>query len=131
MTFKAPSADPQSIVSNGWDPENSDAVELLFTDPATQTVTGASYTNSQSTTLTESVGFNQSQGFNASVSESTTVGSSQTVSVPPIQIVNQSDVATGDAAWDFTAANNALPAGADFTPQTQWLWIVNREDYSR
>jgi len=60
--------------------------ENIFTEPATQNVTGGSYSQSQSTTVSGSVGFS-AKGPDASASASVTVGQQSTTNVPPVQIM--------------------------------------------
>lgn len=125
--FKSPNADqPYEIISafNDQTAFTTGVPTLDFSEPQTQTTTGSSYSNSQSTTVTATVGYDASNGPNASVSESVTVGSSQTVSVPPTVIVNESSPSVAVATWLFEPSKGSLPATSAFQPQTQLVWIV-------
>ncbi len=99
---------------------------LLFSEPATTTQYVSEYTNSRSTTVSASVGY--SGGFpEVSTSVSVSVGKSTTVNVPPVTILNQSDLESGNAMWTFRPANpqtNVL-----YSPAVSWVWYIDRDVY--
>ena len=99
---------------------------LFFSEPATTTQFISEYTNSRSTTVSASVGY--SGGFpEVSTSVSVTVGNSTTVTVPPLTILNQADLASGSARWEFRPANPR--ANVLYGPAESWVWFIDRDIY--
>ncbi len=99
---------------------------LLFTEPATTVEAVSQYTNSRSTTVSGGVGF---MGLtpNVQASVSVTVGTQTTVTVPPVTILNTSNLASATPSWTFQQANpvrNAL-----FDTATGFLWFIDRDIY--
>lgn len=98
------------------------AITLIQPSPQTTQVT-QTITSGTSYTIGASVGFNQAQGFNVSISASETVSNSTTVAVPPVSIINQSDLVAATPAWEYDLANAQSP-GATVSFFNQWIWAV-------
>ena len=99
---------------------------LLFTEPGTITEAVSQYTNSKSTTVSGGVGFGSS-GLNVEASASVTVGTERTVTVPPVTILNTSNLATATPIWTFKPV--ASVPGTLFDTLASFLWIVDRNVY--
>ena len=98
------------------------------TSPETTEAT-TSYTTSLSYTIGGSVGWNQMQGLNALTSGSVTVANSKTVTVPPIQITNQTDFSMGTTAWEYHT-NNTQASDTALSFTNQWVWLVPFSAYT-
>lgn len=85
-------------------------------------------TNEISQTLGGSVGYTQGEGFNASINASITITDSRTVTVPPVAIDYQGDLASGDTLWYYTATSGQGIRTTTFV--NQWLWQVPFEKYT-
>src|SRR5262249_1811495 len=79
------------------------------------------YTSGVSWSIGGSAGINQNQGLNASLNWNVTVSNSVSVSVPPIQIRNPLDPATGLACWVYWFTKPPVP-GDTMTFYDQWIW---------
>jgi hypothetical protein len=99
---------------------------LQLADPATTTTYESSYTNSTSVTLSESVGFD-SDGPNVSVGASVNTSQEMTYNVPPTQILNQSQLPSAIAEWEFLP--QSLPVNTDFNANPTWTWFVPQDSY--
>jgi hypothetical protein len=99
---------------------------ILFSQPSTTTQHVSQYTNDRSTTVSGTVGF---QGLTPDISAtvSVTVGTSTTVTVPPVTILDTSDLATATVLWEFRPAN-PMPHVLYNTAEN-WVWFINRDVY--
>lgn len=114
-----------SEVSTG-DALDTEFVGLEFEDPQTTTTFESSYTNSSSTTVSGSVGVNPT-GPNVTAGGSVTAGQSMTYMVPPTTILNQSDIDTAVAQWQFNPQDAVQ--NADFDVNPTWTWFVPQDAY--
>jgi hypothetical protein len=90
---------------------------------ATQNISSVSYNIGGST------GWNQTQGLNASISGSVTISNEKVTTIPPINITNDPNFATGQTNWTY--AVNELPSqpeGIDLF--SQWIWSIPFSSYS-
>jgi hypothetical protein len=90
--------------------------------PATTYSVGASLS------IGGSFGINEAQGLNASINASVTISSSTSVTVPPIQIYNQVDPASGNTQWEYWFSNPPQQGEAS-TFYDSWIWQVPFSDY--
>jgi hypothetical protein len=89
---------------------------------ATEDISSTSYT------IGGSAGWNQMQGLNASVSGSVTISNEKITIIPPIDIINDADLTTGQTLWHYQV--NDIPQ----QPETidlfsQWIWSIPFADY--
>jgi len=114
--FAGPDFDPNSLLGT----------RVLFSEPSTVTQAVSQYTNSRSTTVSGGIGFG-SDGFNIEASASVTVGTETTVTVPPVTILNQTNLGSALAMWNFSPVS-ANPSTL-FDVATSFLWLVSRDLY--
>ena len=80
-------------------------------------------TSSVSHMIGGSAGWNQAQGLNASISGSVTISNSKTTMIPPINITNDANLATGQTTWTYDV--NDIPQNAETIDLfSQWIWDV-------
>lgn len=105
------------------------AANPILIQPAPQTTMEATtVTTSVSHTIGGSVGWNQSQGLDASVSASSTMTNSKTTTIPPINIIFDSSLSTGNVGWTY--AVNDLPGHTEtLTLYSNWIWEIPFSDY--
>lgn len=97
---------------------------VILTSPQTTQVT-TSVTSGVSESVGGAAGWNQQQGLNATLTGGVTISDSRTVQIPPIQITNQTNPATGVASWVYNvndATNITRPETITF--YNQWIWGV-------
>jgi hypothetical protein len=93
------------------------------------TMEATQYLASVSKTIGGSVGWNESQGLNASISESTTITNSVTTTVPPINITDKLNLASGVPWWTYDV--NELPSqGETIDLFSSWIWEVPFSQYT-
>jgi len=99
---------------------------ILFSQPSTTTQSVSEYTNNRSTSVSGTVGV-QGVTPNISATVSVTVGTSTTVTVPPVTIHNNSNLANGTTSWRFIPANPL--ANVLYDTSENWVWSVDRDVY--
>jgi hypothetical protein len=101
-----------------------EGTRILFTTPSTVTQAVSSYTNSESFTVGGTIGFIPP---NLEVGGSVTIGTETTVTVPPVTILNRTNLFWATGIWDFLPVSPVRAALFDVT--TGLLWKVDREIY--
>jgi len=92
--------------------------------PSPQTTMEATVdTSSVMHTIGGTVGWNETQGLNASVSGSVTISNSQTTMIPPINITNDANLATGQTTWTYDV-NDIPQNGGTLDLFSGWIWSV-------
>src|SRR3954466_6810697 len=101
-------------------------MRILFSQPFTTTQYISEYTNSRSVSVSGTVGY-QGPVPNVSATVSVTVGTSTTVTVPPVTILNRSNLATAETRWEFFPKDPV--AGTVYETAENWVWYVDRDVY--
>jgi hypothetical protein len=110
----------------GFRDQPLDGTRILFSQPSTTTQFVSQYTNDRSTTVSGTVGF-QGLSLNVSATRTVTVGTSTTVTIPQVNILNQSSLLTSATSWQFSPANPR--AHVQYNPAENWVWFVDRRSY--
>lgn len=105
---------------------NTSAAFIIDEDPATQTSFVSSYENSSSTTVGGSVGVDGTS-VQVSANASVTVGNSTTTTIPPVTILQQTNVITVEPSWTFKPQSTT--PNSNYAPKTAWVWQIPQAAY--
>jgi hypothetical protein len=101
----------------------------ILIQPSPQTTMEATVdTSSVSHTIGGSVGFNETQGLDVSASASSTITNSKTTTIPPINILLDSNLATGETNWTYVV-NDRPHQTETITTYQGWIWEIPFSDY--
>ena len=111
------------------------AIENTPTIGVASTIQPSPGTTEETTTVTSGVNFGiggntgYANGFTFNVAPSLSISQTKETTVPPVEIENQTDPASGVTAWEFTIGEVLVPGGDDVSFDTAWIWAVDLSAY--